>query len=913
MPQPSKTGIGFLHNGSNICKKGISFANGATKIQVSVASPGDNTKIAIYLDDLNGKPIKICKVPNTTSYIKVEKAEYDISVAPGTYDVYLKFIGPSGVGLLDIQDFQFSAAGSNSTESIQSNSVAACRLHTHLRDHHAGCLDRTAKPKVSHAQALEDAHQPTAWKPKYITNTKGAKHALTADFNNDGYLDIVYSKGSKYTGGNTVLFNDQTGSFTAEAKNFNGGKQADHLCVGDIDADGFIDIICSDANGSLKLFRNSESIDSRTFRMSGGPLAKRKTGVDLNKIRNIELCDMNQDNKPDLVIFVNEGKNIWLSNNGETNLNNWPQTKFGDTYTEHGYICDINGDGKNDVCETVNRGIKVYLHDDLNTNICNIKNFPQKINTFLATKNGFIVLDSKDTFHPFVYANGELQKDTDSTIGKLPGKKYIQQADFNNDGMPEYITHKNKAPYIMSDTGNGFIAQAAIYKNLRNPILDDFNNDGLIDCLFTNNGATPKYHERLCLFIRKNINKNTSNQSDTEKLTEEVGPIADTLIAITDFYKPGKSKEMSGEHISKVNDKIPAVPIFEGDFKGANSNHYIKKSRGEIFVQFNKNKATGIDASSGGIILTLCSKYDGQELTVTLYDEQGNPWVSPHVIKQDPQWQYACIDLQNVSPDFNSAAIKTVKITGSSSLEFYLSTVFIAKNGRPDVSIVPAMTPHPLPRFNSLKYLNTFISKNNNIIKQPKIHVLVDPFLHKNIDPKKNLKELSALTGTTFLKTYQKEFDRSGVNKAQKGTNVWILPYDTEKIDEYLDAIITRHQPNILIFIGLGMHAQDSGAAFKLDEHKKYWDNIINKCKGMKQEKRKILPVLITGPYTLEGTPAHFDSLCDTMLLRNKIGIPVIDIRGDYLQNTGFKTNYKIKYYNRLTTAYHNLLLRTTK
>ncbi len=83
--------------------------------------------------------------------------------------------------------------------------------------------------------------------------------ALFRDFNNDGYVDIIYTGASHF-----MFYNNGDGTFTQAPNPFN-SNQIESLAVGDLNHDGFLDVYAGYAN----IFNNPSSISDRLFMNDG--------------------------------------------------------------------------------------------------------------------------------------------------------------------------------------------------------------------------------------------------------------------------------------------------------------------------------------------------------------------------------------------------------------------------------------------------------------------------------------------------------------------------------------------------------------------------------------------------------------------------------------------------------------------
>ncbi len=186
--------------------------------------------------------------------------------------------------------------------------------------------------------------------------------AALGDFDNDNDLDavIVRSGSSGFTG--KVLFNDGTGHFTDSGQDLTYGCEG--VDVGDVDADGDVDIVLVPFNGSVQIWLN----DGLGNFLPGDSL------TEASELYNaVILKDYNYDGLPD--IFTD--KQIWL--NDTDNPGNFIMQDFEMSVSDHDFdVADINNDGAPDIYIgrfSSSNGDNVYLSDtptynDVTEEIC---------------------------------------------------------------------------------------------------------------------------------------------------------------------------------------------------------------------------------------------------------------------------------------------------------------------------------------------------------------------------------------------------------------------------------------------------------------------------------------------------------------------------------------------------------------
>lgn len=98
--------VGYIENGDYIMFRNVDFEDGALSFCARTAGSGENAKIEIYADDMNGTPIGICYPSESSGWQKWTDSICNIQKITGIHDLYLKFTGGDGY-LMNLNYFVF--------------------------------------------------------------------------------------------------------------------------------------------------------------------------------------------------------------------------------------------------------------------------------------------------------------------------------------------------------------------------------------------------------------------------------------------------------------------------------------------------------------------------------------------------------------------------------------------------------------------------------------------------------------------------------------------------------------------------------------------------------------------------------------------------------------------------------------
>ena len=174
-----------------------------------------------------------------------------------------------------------------------------------------------------------------------------------ADFDKDGWDDFVQTKPGN--GEILVSLNSGSGTFSiGTAYAVTGISSSDSVrgvAVGDFNQDGYMDIVATENDqDKIGVFLND---GDGTF----GAVSL----LDITTPNFVEVADMNQDNKPDIVVATSTGFAIF-ENLGSGIFNTIPYQRAVSGISRHLEVGDVDSDGKIDVIYAANNQFVVALN-----------------------------------------------------------------------------------------------------------------------------------------------------------------------------------------------------------------------------------------------------------------------------------------------------------------------------------------------------------------------------------------------------------------------------------------------------------------------------------------------------------------------------------------------------------------------
>ncbi|HRN62261.1 MAG TPA: VCBS repeat-containing protein [Luteimonas sp.] len=156
---------------------------------------------------------------------------------------------------------------------------------------------------------------------------------LLADFDNDGHLDLFYLDGPQFSASDRAyLFrNNGSGGFTdiSSSSGLSGIRSSDYgnVTVGDFDNDGYQDLLVSGVSDSVRLYRNNGNLTFTPAAQNFGPAAGQGSGGWQSASPRADIADFDNDGRLD-IIKTQFQSNIGLwRNTTNTDGNRWMKVR----------------------------------------------------------------------------------------------------------------------------------------------------------------------------------------------------------------------------------------------------------------------------------------------------------------------------------------------------------------------------------------------------------------------------------------------------------------------------------------------------------------------------------------------------------------------------------------------------------
>src|SRR5262245_8246531 len=288
-------------------------------------------------------------------------------------------------------------------------------------------------------EVLEDRVTPSfGWVGSFPIVDNAPAAMVTADFNNDGHLDLA-------TSGGDLLLGDGDGGFVAGSSFAAGGLPA----VADFNNDGNLDLAMVDGGSQVASVQLGNG--DGTF---GPPV---RTAI-LPGPTDVAAADFNADGNMDLVYSANDDQLLpssveVLLGDGQGGFAARHQYDIRTASARGLAVGDLNADGRPDVV-TANYDITADHHQE------------GTVSVLLGNGDGTLSYD----FDSSNLVVGAYTRD-------------VAVGDFTSDGIPDLITNRSSSVTVLPGRGDGTFA-APILTNCLDPLwlpATDFNGDGRLD------------------------------------------------------------------------------------------------------------------------------------------------------------------------------------------------------------------------------------------------------------------------------------------------------------------------------------------------------------------------------------------------------------------------------------------------
>jgi hypothetical protein len=348
-----------------------------------------------------------------------------------------------------------------------------------------------------HVESLDDRIVPSFSPAVNYAVGLNPQAVVTADFNDDGRLDLATADANANTV--SVRLGNGTGTF-GPALTSTTGIHPEHMAVGDFNNDGKLDLATANNTNSPYGYDGSNDI---TILMGNGDGTFQGQHVDTYgwDVLSLAAGDFNGDGYDDLVYsWMDESDSgyptiiVRLSNNLGGWSNTW-ETALNLT------VADLNGDGNLDVAGANGGGVRVFLGNGDGTLDDTPNDFPTGTNW--GWNPSVAVGDFTGDGIPDLAAAGAtnvaiLPGTGDGTFGSYilantnnTGQVAVAAADFNGDGELDVVTADGSSGIVTAllGLGNGMLSQAGDNTVGSSPValaVGDFNGDGRPDAVTAN-------------------------------------------------------------------------------------------------------------------------------------------------------------------------------------------------------------------------------------------------------------------------------------------------------------------------------------------------------------------------------------------------------------------------------------------
>ena len=279
-----------------------------------------------------------------------------------------------------------------------------------------------------------------------------------ADWDHDGDQDIIAD------GGTVVFFNE--GGSLPKLQGGSARPQAQSVAVGDVNADGILDIVTADTSGTRAYLGRAD-----------GTYVSVSESAEVAATNAPGLGDLDGDGRLDLVVSYTEpGGRIGVARNDGTGRFAQPAFFATGPYPRSSVVADLNGDGKPDILAAIAGGVSVLINDGQG-------HFPSHLDHDVGDRPALITGDlDGDGASDIVAAGADgvslLRNRGDGTFSAAaalhPGGGTVTLIDLNGDGRPEIALGGSGGDLVIHrNNGDGTFGGVAAVIGRRPELRDD--------------------------------------------------------------------------------------------------------------------------------------------------------------------------------------------------------------------------------------------------------------------------------------------------------------------------------------------------------------------------------------------------------------------------------------------------------
>lgn len=338
----------------------------------------------------------------------------------------------------------------------------------------------------------------------YHTSIPSPQYLVAADFNNDGKQDFATSSsaaGSMLE----VALGDGNGGFTKKSVSSFGVTQPFAIATADFNNDGKLDLaVTQPGNGKISILLNDGTggFQSDAFNAPSVFFGSQPTAI--------EAGDFNNDNKADLIVLGHNTSNflVLLGTGTGTFATSFNGPLQGNSsFSDDLAAGDFNGDGKSDLA--VIRGAANVIHvlqGNGNGNFSDyavvslpgvpgtivVKDLNGDSKPDIAASNG-VIENNVRRMDVTVFINNGAQGFNSGVSYPTDGAGVLDTGDFNGDNHPDLAASSGSdGVIVLTNKGNGEF-RAPVYfaggSSVGHLVVADFNNDSKVDALFSQPGG----------------------------------------------------------------------------------------------------------------------------------------------------------------------------------------------------------------------------------------------------------------------------------------------------------------------------------------------------------------------------------------------------------------------------------------